>query len=513
MSYVGQTLPVDRFSGYLTETFTGDGSTTAFTLTREPHSESAIIVVINNVVQQPVEDYTVSGTTLTIDAAVASGDVIYATHTGGVLPITESATIDLQGVSDALVLDSDADTTISADTDDQIDFKLGGVDEMTMSSTGIVINEGSNDRDFRIESNGNANMLFVDGGNDAVNVGGTTAAGGKLNVETSDDAVSICMVCTSTNASEGPLLLFKRDNNSSADGDLTGSMKFQAENDANQQTVYYELQSAIGDDADGAEDGRLTFYGTVAGTARNILDMTDSNIVFNQDSQDIDFRVESDDFTHALFVEGSSGHVFINQSSNYSDSALQVTESSNDHTIAWFQHDGGSGVNNYGIAVQFRNQAPDNNTVYLQSWQDSSAIRARCWSDGDFQNHDGTYGTLSDERIKQNITAANSQWDDIKALQFKNFKKKDDVAQYGADKAPVHLGLIAQEVESVSPNLVKEYAASELDKDLHSDFSDWENSTIKGIKYSILYMKAVKALQEAQTRIETLETKVAALEG
>ena len=36
---------------------------------------------------------------------------------------------------------------------------------------------------------------------------------------------------------------------------------------------------------------------------------------------------------------------------------------------------------------------------------------------------------------------------------------------------------------------------------------------VKGVKYSILYMKAVKALQEAMTRIETLEAKVAALEG
>ena len=139
MSYVGQTLPVDRFSGYLTETFTGDGSTTAFTLTREPHSESAVIVVINNVVQQPVEDYTVSGTTLTIDAAVASGDVIYATHTGGVLPITESATIDLQGVSDALVLDSDADSTISADTDDQLDIKLGGSDVLALQTSALTL--------------------------------------------------------------------------------------------------------------------------------------------------------------------------------------------------------------------------------------------------------------------------------------------------------------------------------------------------------------------------------------
>ena len=38
-------------------------------------------------------------------------------------------------------------------------------------------------------------------------------------------------------------------------------------------------------------------------------------------------------------------------------------------------------------------------------------------------------------------------------------------------------------------------------------------TTTKTVKYSILYMKAVKALQEAMTRIETLETKVTALEA
>ena len=36
---------------------------------------------------------------------------------------------------------------------------------------------------------------------------------------------------------------------------------------------------------------------------------------------------------------------------------------------------------------------------------------------------------------------------------------------------------------------------------------------VKSVSYSILYMKAVKALQEAMTRIETLEAKVEALEG
>jgi hypothetical protein len=36
---------------------------------------------------------------------------------------------------------------------------------------------------------------------------------------------------------------------------------------------------------------------------------------------------------------------------------------------------------------------------------------------------------------------------------------------------------------------------------------------VKTVKYSVLYMKAIKALQEAMTRIETLESKVATLEG
>ena len=41
-----------------------------------------------------------------------------------------------------------------------------------------------------------------------------------------------------------------------------------------------------------------------------------------------------------------------------------------------------------------------------------------------------------------------------------------------------------------------------------------ETGTVtKQLKYSVLYMKAIKALQEAQTRIETLESKVSALEG
>ena len=72
------------------------------------------------------------------------------------------------------------------------------------------------------------------------------------------------------------------------------------------------------------------------------------------------------------------------------------------------------------------------------------------------------------------------------------------------------IGVVAQEIETVSAGLVK------TDNDITVDEATGEGTvtgTTKSVKYSILYMKAIKALQEAMTRIETLETKVTALEG
>ena len=42
---------------------------------------------------------------------------------------------------------------------------------LRLTSTEAVVNDPSNDVDFRVESNGNTHMLFVDGGNDRVGVG------------------------------------------------------------------------------------------------------------------------------------------------------------------------------------------------------------------------------------------------------------------------------------------------------------------------------------------------------
>jgi hypothetical protein len=191
--------------------------------------------------------------------------------------------------------------------------------------------------------------------------------------------------------------------------------------------------------------------------------------------------------------------------------ALDVSQDNNSALVFDFQNS--NNANPFGGRIYFPSASPDARNEYFLSCRDSTAERCKIWSDGDIQNHDGTYGTLSDERIKQNITDANSQWNDIKSLQFKNFKKKDDVIEKGEANAPIHLGVIAQELEQTSPGLVAEYACSENEASLHPDFTDWENTTVKGVKYSILYMKAVKALQEALIKIEELETRIQTLEN
>ena len=91
--------------------------------------------------------------------------------------------------------------------------------------------------------------------------------------------------------------------------------------------------------------------------------------------------------------------------------------------------------------------------------------------------------------------------------------------------------MIAQELETVSPKLIKHINPSASDILSDSSFGtlyeegdeipEGKNigdvkeihQQVKGVSYSVLYMKSIKALQEAMERIETLEAKVKALEN
>jgi hypothetical protein len=246
-------------------------------------------------------------------------------------------------------------------------------------------------------------------------------------------------------------------------------------------------------------------------------------------SSDNTFRLGTASYYHQEMR--ADGTTILNGAGNEAlkiDTNNKITTSANINDILLLLQNSNSSP--YGQQINFSAASPDNNVNNFFIGSDSTTNRIIIYSDGDIDNHDNSYGATSDERIKQDIVDANSQWDDIKAIKVRNFKKKDDVEQYG-DKAWSHIGVIAQELETVSPKLIKERQPTAGDIKHSAEFgtlyedgdtipNDKEIGDVKEIKenvkrvnYSVLYMKAVKALQEAMTRIETLEAKVAKLEG
>ena len=127
-------------------------------------------------------------------------------------------------------------------------------------------------------------------------------------------------------------------------------------------------------------------------------------------------------------------------------------------------------------------------------------------SDGSVLSKNNSFGQISDEKLKQDLVDSPSQWNDIKAVKVKKFRFKEEVSNLGEDKAVTQIGVVAQDLEAAGMNGLVDNLPDVID---NVD----QGTVTKSVKYSVLYMKAIKALQEAMTRIETLESEVATLKA
>jgi hypothetical protein len=157
-----------------------------------------------------------------------------------------------------------------------------GVTGVLTANGGAVFNEASADVDFRVESNGNANMLFVDGGTDAVIIGHNasrqtlfnTTATAALQIEGTSGNTAAMSIARNSNDDNGPQLVLAK-SNGTANGAVTvvtnsallGRISFQGADGTH--TVEGARIEGLVDGTPGANDmpGRLLFSTTADGAA------------------------------------------------------------------------------------------------------------------------------------------------------------------------------------------------------------------------------------------------------
>ena len=190
MAYIGQEPKIEFSSVPTKDSFTGDGSTVAFDLSAAvaTGAENALEVFVDNVRQEPGSGkaYTLGldgsndNKRITFTAAPANGAAIYVINDKSNTTTLVTPT-NLGGVE--LILDADSDTSITADTDDQIDIKIAAADHLQIkSSSGDTVLKPMVDAKDIIFQQFDGNKIFcIDDGN-FVSVGGNSAAPGEIRI-------------------------------------------------------------------------------------------------------------------------------------------------------------------------------------------------------------------------------------------------------------------------------------------------------------------------------------------
>ena len=200
---------------------------------------------------------------------------------------------------------------------------------------------------------------------------------------------------------------------------------------------------------------------------------------------------EITDFASPAMTLDASGNLLVGKAANYGtgeNNTLQLKSS----VIFASDNTANAANRNWSIST-------NGSTAGSMDWTVGStntgwpnfAYRMQLTSAGALNNTTGTYGTISDLRLKENISDARNYLADLLKLRVVKYSLKEE---YSA--VATKLGFIAQEVELVFPNLV--------------DQSDKEYDGAEGIlsvKTSILIPMLLKAIQELTARVQTLEAR------
>jgi hypothetical protein len=205
----------------------------------------------------------------------------------------------------------------------------------------------------------------------------------------------------------------------------------------------------------------------------------------------------------------SSGRLLIGATSAVSgadaNGRVQVSQDVGSNTCILVAENTASSGNLSCIRARLRNSSPNSVFSAFVQGDDSTTNRFTLRSDGGLANYSANNVNLSDKRDKKDFSPAKSYLETICAIPVQTFNYIDQ-----SDDLP-NLGVVAQDVQAVAPELV-----SESDWSLEKDGSKMRLSVYQtDLQYALMKsIQELKAINDAQaTRIEALETKVAALEA
>jgi len=505
MAYIGKSIESGTFSVLDTSGNTYNGSNVTFNLGTQVGSPAQLLVSHDGVIQKPGTDYSLAtgGTQITFSTAPASGASIFIVEISGAVggPLDS----DLNG--NELILDADGDTSITADTDDQIDIKVAGADEIKITSA-MFAPASADGSALGGTSNEWSDLYLADAGtiqfgNDQdVTITHVADAGLKISSAQSSDKELLTLESTQAGAN-GPFIKFNHNTASAADDDIAGALDFYNNDDGGNSTQVGKIEVKMTDASNGSENSIISFSNNVAGTVTESLRVHEDGTVelqrsANSDSTGVGLAIgKAQKDNKRLTVYGSNGDL---------------------SGIAEFQTSQGSGDNPLILFTDGNNQNCGEITM------DASANTV-------------AYSTSSDYRLKENVVAISNgiiRLKNLKPYRFNFITKPEQTVD----------GFFAHEAQTVVPEAVNgtkdamktvenivvnadgtvetwgvtetEWTAGKT-SGKYANNSTWEASKSvidrQGIDQSKLVPLLTAALQEAVTKIEALEARVTTLEG
>jgi hypothetical protein len=338
---------------------------------------------------------------------------------------------------------------------------------------------------FRASDNGAGEDMRIDSSGRLL-VGTSTAqtiGNSQAQIEVSTDSASGYALSLSRSFTDiyGPQINFRSTKGTAAspvivdNGDQLGSIAFYGYDGTDSNHQFASITAFV-DGTPGNNDcpGRLAFSTTADGAASSTERMRITNLGFTKISS-----------TNSYNSTSGKYHEFRSGEAGDSIAVFHNTTASFTGTIP-------------GVIIKYTASSPNDTSKYFLYCEDSTALRAGFRSNGGLANYSANNANLSDRNVKKDISLSADTWDCVKEWEIVNYRYKDQ-----PDDTDLNLGVIAQQVAESCPEVITIF--QEAKEATETEPAQEERL---GVKEQQMYWMAIKALQEAQARIEQLEQRL-----